>query len=184
MVEPSLGDKVVALHAALDRAKVPHAFGGALALAYYGEPRATIDVDINVFVAPEQHEAVIDALAPLGVRSGPPARAVIRDGQGRWRWGNNPVDLFFSSTPFHDAMRARVRTVPFGDDHIPILCAEHLVAAKVIFDRAKDWIDIEQVLLSTTGLDHVEIDRWLNEIIGADDHRATRLRNVQSRLLG
>ena len=39
---------MLAIDAAL--AKIPHAFGGALALAYYAEPRATIDIDLNLFI--------------------------------------------------------------------------------------------------------------------------------------
>jgi hypothetical protein len=31
---PSLADKIVAVHRALDAADLPHAFGGALALAW------------------------------------------------------------------------------------------------------------------------------------------------------
>ena len=57
---PTLAERVVALDAAL--ADVPHAFGGALALAYYAEPRATIDIDLNVFVPAERFE---DVAAPL-----------------------------------------------------------------------------------------------------------------------
>ena len=68
MSQPSLSDKVEAIHRALSQAKIPHAFGGALALAYYTEPRATIDIDINVFVTPSEGGAVQAALAPLGVR--------------------------------------------------------------------------------------------------------------------
>ena len=40
---------VLAVHDHLIGAGVEHAFGGALALAYYAEPRATADVDVNVF---------------------------------------------------------------------------------------------------------------------------------------
>ena len=50
MSEPGLPEKLIALHHALDDAGIPHAVGGAIALGYYAEPRATIDVDINVFV--------------------------------------------------------------------------------------------------------------------------------------
>ena len=64
---PSLPDKVTAIHQALEKAKVPHAIGGALALAYYAEPRATIDVNINVFVHTDQWPVIRDTLAPLGV---------------------------------------------------------------------------------------------------------------------
>ena len=37
MAEPGLADKVVRVHDALDAAPITHAFGGALALAYYAE---------------------------------------------------------------------------------------------------------------------------------------------------
>ena len=184
MREPSLPDKALAIHSALDRARLPHAFGGAMALAYYGEPRTTVDIDINVFVAPEHHERVVAVLAPLGIDRGPSAVTVLREGQGRWRWGRNPIDLFFSNIAFHDAMHRGVRDVPFGGRYIPILAAEHLVVAKAVFDRAKDWIDIEQVFLATPGLDTAEIDRWINDLVGAADPRAVRLADTRQRVLG
>src|SRR5687768_44820 len=100
MSEPALADKVVALHEALDGAGIPHAVGGALALAYYAEPRATVDIDINVFVEVDRVDDVLGALAPLGVTGGD--RALIeRDDQDRLQWGRNPVDLFFSYDAFH-----------------------------------------------------------------------------------
>lgn len=56
-------DKVVALHLLLARRAIPHAFGGAIAQNYWGEPRATTDIDINIFVSndvPEQVLAVFE----------------------------------------------------------------------------------------------------------------------------
>src|SRR5262249_14713784 len=44
----SLPERILAIDRAL--VAVPHAFGGALALAYYAEPRATVDIDLNVFL--------------------------------------------------------------------------------------------------------------------------------------
>ena len=44
----SLADKIVAIHQALDAAQLPHAFGGALALAWCTQrARGTIDIDVN-----------------------------------------------------------------------------------------------------------------------------------------
>jgi|SRR3954468_3100122 len=48
---PPLADKVSSVGVALSEARIPHAFGGALAVAYYGEPRATGDIDVNIFIA-------------------------------------------------------------------------------------------------------------------------------------
>lgn len=180
MSEPSLPDKVLALHERLAGARIAHAFGGALALAYYAEPRATVDVDVNVFVAPAQHAAVLDALTPLGVVPGDDD-AIERDGQCRWRWGRTPVDLFFAYDPIHDAMRGAARTVPFGEERIPILAPEHLIVCKAAFDRPKDWLDIEQMLLGVDELDTGEIDRWLTRIAGPDDERRTRFAALAAR---
>ena len=59
----NLPAKVVALHEALDGARVPHAFGGALALAYWTlDPRGTSDIDHNVFVPAAQCETALKAL--------------------------------------------------------------------------------------------------------------------------
>ncbi len=172
--EPSLPDKVVAIHDGLRAARVGHAFGGALALAYYAEPRATIDIDLNVFVPPDRHAAVYAALGPLGVADEVDETALTRDGQCRWWWGRTPVDLFFAYDELHDAMRRAARTVPFGDATIPVLAPEHLTVCKAVFDRPKDWLDIEQILVCEGDLDIPEVERWLTRIAGPDDRRTQR----------
>ena len=185
MAEVSLTAKVEQLHAALRRARLPHAFCGALALAYYEVPRATVDIDVNVFVSAERAARVASGLAPLGID---PAWAddpqVVDKGQVRTWWGRNPVDLFFAYDPFHDAMAKASRTVPFGETTIPILGAEHLLACKAIFDRRKDWIDIEQMLLVTDTLDVDEARRWVARIVGDDDQRLAHLDAVVQAVVG
>jgi hypothetical protein len=178
----SLPEKVIAIHRALVGAKVPHAIGGALALAYYAEPRTTIDVDVNVFVPTERWPAVRDALAPLGVDVDVDEEELDRDGQVRLRWERNPVDLFFSYDPFHDEMRKSSRRVPFADETIPILSPEHLAVCKAMFDRPKDWIDIEQILVATDPLDLGEIESWLERMVGEDDPRMQKLSEVKAAL--
>jgi hypothetical protein len=175
--EPSLPEKVVAIHERLGDARIAHAFGGALALAYYAEPRATVDVDVNVFVAPSEHPAVARALASLGVAADAGLTAE-RDGQCRWSWGRTPIDLFFAYDELHEAMRAAARTVPFGATTITVLAPEHLVVCKALFDRPKDWLDIEQVLVCADELDIAEIDGLLARIAGQDDERRRRFADL------
>jgi len=172
----TLPEKVVAIDRAL--AGVPHAFGGALALAYYAEPRATIDIDVNVFVPVAEAPGVLDRLAAVGVTGDQPADALARDGQVRLWWDRNPIDLFFSYDPFHDAARDAARTVPFADTTIPVLAPDHLVVCKAVFDRPKDWVDIDAMLAADAPVDAAEILRWVARITGPDDARFARLARV------
>lgn len=174
MTEPSLPEKIVLIDERLKEARIPHAFGGALALAYYGEPRTTIDIDINVFVPTSHIDEIDHALTPLGVAcldTDEARSALERDDHCRIWWGINAIDLFFSHGELHDAMRKNARQVPFGEDEIDILSPEHLVVCKAWFDRPKDWLDIEQVLVATDPFEAEEVSRWLHALAGADDHR-------------
>jgi hypothetical protein len=184
--EPTLAEKVILLAGALEEAELPFAFGGALALAYYAEPRATIDIDVNIFVAPDGVDRVVKALAPAGVRATASDRRVARrDGQVRMWWGITPIDVFFAYDDFHSHAAQRVRRVPFGNDVIPVLAPEDLLVCKVVFDRRKDWIDIDQVLLLTAGtLDLQDVRRWLVAILGTEDERVARFEAAVRQVLG
>jgi hypothetical protein len=183
MSEPSLPEKIVAIHDQLERAGMAHAFGGALALAYYAEPRATDDIDINIFLAPAACAAVGEALAPLGVHGDLDPAQVERDGQCRLWWGRTPLDLFFAYDAIHEAMQRDARVAPFGGDRLPILAPEHLLVCKIIFDRPKDWLDLEQVLVCVEDLDTQEIRTWLARIVGVEDPRVQRFDRVLGALL-
>lgn len=177
MSRRSLPDKIVAIDEALTA--VPHAFGGALALAYYAEPRATIDIDLNVFVAVEDHEAVFAPLCELGVTVDA-TDTIERDGQVRLWWDATPLDVFFAYDRFHVTAGAASRHVPFADTTIPILAAEHLVVCKVVFDRPKDWVDIDAMVALGAAIDTGEVLRWVGRIIGDDDTRYGRVAAVLS----
>jgi hypothetical protein len=166
---------VLAVHRKLADVKAPHAFGGALALAYYAEPRATIDIDLNVFLAPADYQGVACHLAQLGVSGGPQPSIVERDGQCRLWWGRTPIDLFFAYDALHQAMKSAIRTEPFASTTIPILSPEHLLICKAIFNRPKDWLDIEQIAVSVDDLDSAEVLCWLDRILGADESRRQRV---------
>ncbi len=145
-VEPSLVDKVIILDDTLSAHGVPHAFGGALALAYYTlDPRATADIDVNIGVDAVDAEHVFSAL-PDGIERDARDLARVRvDEQVRLWWGRNPVDLFFRASKFHDGVAARVEFHPFASTRLPFLAAVDLAVFKTLFDRPKDWIDIESM---------------------------------------
>jgi hypothetical protein len=181
--EPSLPEKVIAIHEALRVEKLPHALGGALALAYYAEPRVTIDIDLNVFVAADRWRDVVGALVPLGVEADDlDSEALLRDGQCRLWWNDNPVDLFFAYDEVHEEMRKEARRLPFADETLPFLAPEHLAVCKAMFDRPKDWIDIEQMLLAEEEIDIARVEGWLQRMVGEEDLRLQRLRELTASL--
>ncbi len=96
-------------------------------------------------------------------------------------WDETPVDLFFAYDAFHDAAAAARRTVTFADSSIPVLAPEHLVVCKAVFDRPRDWVDIDAVLEGDTALDVAEVLRWVGRISGDDDPRYDRLAAVLTR---
>jgi hypothetical protein len=177
----TLAQRVLAIEGALS--DVPHAFGGALALAYYAEPRATIDIDLNVFVPVERFSEVAGPLVQLGAAADDPSIAALvrRDGQVRVMWDATPIDLFFSYDAFHDAAGAARHLVPFGDGTIPILAADHLIVCKAVFNRPKDWVDVDSMLAAETNIDAAEVLRWVARITGDEDPRYNRIAAVLTR---
>jgi hypothetical protein len=180
--EPPLPEKVVSIHEQLDAAKIPHAIGGALALAYYAEPRATVDVDVNVFVSTDRWPDVRDALEALGVDVTADSAEIERDGQVRLWWGRNAVDLFFAYDAFHAEMAKKSRKVPFAQTTLEILSPEHLAVCKAMFDRVKDWLDIEQILVATDPIELEEIEAQLTRMVGPSDPRIAKLEEIKARL--
>jgi hypothetical protein len=99
----------------------------------------------------------------------------------RVMWDATPIDLFFAYDAFHDAARIASRTVPFADGTIPILAPEHLVVCKAVFNRPKDWVDIDAMLEAGADVDAAEVMRWVGRIAGDGDPRYTRAAAVLMR---
>jgi hypothetical protein len=177
----TLVDKVVAIEDALRRASVPHAFGGALALAFHvAEPRATRDIDVNCFVTSERARATFSALPREIAWSDTDVAEVVTTGRVRIFWDDTPVDLFFTNHAFHERAALHTEEVPFAGTTIPILGATELAVFKAFFDRTKDWADIE-AMADVGALDLHVVIGWIVDLLGADDHRVARLRALLDR---
>lgn len=170
-----LGRRLLAIHDAFRGAGIPHAFGGAIALAYCTEePRGTRDLDVNVFVAPANAGPVLAALPQGVVATEDDGRRIERDGQVRLWWEDTPVDLFFDVHDFHRQVGAGIRSVSFLDRRVPVLACTDLVIFKAMFNRTKDWADIEEMVEAGT----VDADRallWLTRLLGRADEVTLRL---------
>ena len=172
---PSLADKIVAIHLALDAARLSHAFGGALALAWCTQrARGTIDIDVNVFVPTDRTDDLLAAL-PAEITASDDAIAQLEaDGQSRLWWAHTPVDVFLDTTPFHVDVGERIHREPFAGHDVPFLACRDLAVFKAFFDRTKDWADLEEMQTAGT-LDVEAVAGILVHYLGPDDPRVGRL---------
>lgn len=171
----SLPDRLLAIHASLEEAGIRHAFGGAIALAYWTlEPRGTRDLDVNVFMPPDECETALRALPAEVAWNADDVERIRRDGQVRLEWDDTPVDLFFSNLPIHDEAERHRREGPFEGERIPILGPLELAVFKAMFDRTRDWADIEAMLEAGT-LDVDALRERVAELVGTGDERLARI---------
>jgi hypothetical protein len=68
-----------------------------------------------------------------------------------------------------------------GGSAIPVLSATDLTIFKSLFDRTKDWADIEE-MVAFGSPDVEEALAWLTELLGPDDPRVHRLRGIPSNI--
>jgi len=169
----------------LASAGVPYAIGGAIAYGFWGVPRGTRDLDINLFVPASAGRAAIDALVEAGLTINPAQalRSGAERGDARGTYENVPVDLFFVSIPLHESAARRTSEVPLLDATIRILSAEDLTLFKLLFFRGKDIVDVERlVAVQGKRLDRGYVLRWLIDCVGEHDVRVERWNAICSAL--
>jgi len=163
----AIADVIIEIDAELTSLGIRHAFGGALALAYYADPRATVDVDINVGVPYESQSSLLAHFDSIGWHAdGDSATGMPAAGTRLRQVGETVVVvLFFAFDGYHDDVLDRAVTKPFtyaGNWHdLPFLSAEDLTIFKISFGRRRDWADIEAMVEAGTGLDADYVERQL-----------------------
>lgn len=173
-----LAERLVAIHESLAAAGLPHAVGGAIAYGYcVPEPRGTRDLDFNIFVDAGRAAEAFAALPAEVSRTRWNIESAERDGQVRLWWEDTPVDIFLNNLPFHEKVAKNIRHVPFMGRRIPVLDCTDLAIFKAMFDRTKDWADIE-AMVEAGKVDVEEAATWLREFGGANATNAERMLNT------
>jgi len=170
----SLERKIVGVHTMLKSAALPHAFGGALALAFHtGEPRGTRDIDINIFLPASEIDVVRSAFIKRIVFTDSQIADAEADDQVRVFWEDTPIDIFFNVAEFHDDVMLGVEHHKFAKIVIPVLAADALTVFKAMYNRTKDWADIE-AMLEVNSVDKSRVIGWLVRLLGVDDPRTRK----------
>jgi hypothetical protein len=168
----------------LEKAGVRYAIGGAVALGYYAVPRATVDVDINLFVSPTQDlPRVLELLRQIGfdpdTDDSTIAKQAREDGQFRGYLDGLRVDVFVPAIGYYGELAERRREVVLLGRPAWVLGPEDLAVLKMMFYRRKDLADVESLLRERSGA--VDLDfvrRKLAELVGDDDERLETLRRI------
>lgn len=132
----------------LSAAQIPYMVIGGMANAVWGEPRATLDIDVTLWVEDAGIPAAIDVLSTT-------FRPLVTDPSGfiadtrvlpMESADGVRVDVIFGVLPFErEAIR---RAVPFaiGGEPVCFCTAEDLVLMKIISERDRDIADARAVV--------------------------------------
>ncbi|HST56057.1 MAG TPA: hypothetical protein VLJ42_09215 [Solirubrobacteraceae bacterium] len=136
-------------------------------------------MDVNVFVMPSRAKEVFAALPKSIAVSTAEVDAAEREGQVRVWWEDTPIDLFLDVHSFHDEVSNGVRWVSFSGRTIPVLGCTALTIFKALFDRTKDWADIE-AMIERGAVDIPEALGWLGRMVGSENPVVARLESLAS----
>jgi hypothetical protein len=132
----------------LDQAKIDYALVGALAVAVWGAPRATKDIDLLV-----QRADLPRATTVLGARGFTLAALPIefKDGTELQRiskidasGGLMTLDLMLVNDSLETAWASRMR-LPFGEGSVSVVSREALIDMKARAARPHDLMDIQNL---------------------------------------
>lgn len=132
----------------LAEARIPYMVIGGLANAVWGEPRATLDIDVTLWVEDAAISAAIDVLSrsfrPLV--TDPPGfiaetRVLPLESTDGVR-----IDAIFGMLPFEHEAVQRAVTFAIAGVQVSFCTAEDLVLMKIISERERDLSDARAVV--------------------------------------
>jgi len=151
----------------LDNNKIEYMVIGGIANVKWGNPRATLDIDITIWIPDEKIKNLLSVLAiehtllvenPLEFISKTRALPVKNS-------KNQRIDLIFGSLPFEENAIKRAVKVQIGNTAINFCTAEDLILLKIISDRDKDTEDVRGILqFQKKNLDYDYLEPRITEL--------------------
>ena len=170
-----VADLLRAFESAARSLDVPWYVFGAQAVAAYGVPRTTADVDVTVMLGTKSVTQLTAALQRVGfVLKVNDAAFVVatrvlplkHSGSG---WD---LDVVLAGPGVEELFMGRTRTLPVAGLKVPLIALEDLIATKLLAQRPKDLEDVRGLLRTAVDLDRArltEIVALLEEALDMSD---------------
>ncbi len=144
---------LVGIASLLETNRIPYMVIGGLANAVWGEPRATLDINVTVWVEDPAIAALIEELEDgFRVLAGDPVAFVretralpLESGRGV------RIDVVFGVLPLERDAVERAVQIPVAGAHVRFCTAEDLILMKLVSSRARDLADAEGVAMRRMG---------------------------------
>lgn len=151
--------------------EVPYTTVGGMAVSLLGQPRATQDIDVVVWLGERSWESFVSAGEGRGFegRIGDVLEFAARSRVILLRHAASgiSVDVSCGALPFELEMIERARVVGVGGVRVKVPTPEDLIIMKAVAQRPKDLNDIEAILRAHENLDLNRIRYWAGEFATA-----------------
>lgn len=129
--------------------RIPYMIIGGMANAVWGEPRATLDIDVTIWVAEEEISDVVSLLGGLyQPRVSDPVGFIEETRVFPLQSEDGvPIDVVFGTLPFEHQAIARSVEVPVAGTPVRFCTPEDLVLHKIISERERDLKDARGIVL-------------------------------------
>jgi hypothetical protein len=133
----------------LDAQGVPYMLIGGQANAVWGEPRATLDVDVTIWVEPTRVAALIVAAGAAFRCMVPEPEAFVSSTRVLPLQTDDGVriDMIFGMLPFEEEAISRARSLRVGGATLRVCAPEDLILMKIISDRERDLGDARGIAI-------------------------------------
>jgi len=134
---------IAEVSAFLESLGIAHMLIGGQAVIARGVPRATLDVDMTLWVEPDELATTVEAItARFRSLTRSPQEFVIQTRVLPAQTSSGVrIDLVFASLPFERQAIRRAVTEEIGGVPVPVIAAEDLIIQKLASERPKDLSD-------------------------------------------
>jgi hypothetical protein len=152
----------------LRREQIPYVLIGAWALAAWGRPRATLDVDFLVLIKEEELEHLSARMTRAGLKLDETWlewNPMLRGTQLRFQWQDVSIDLLRPRDPHDRQVFQRKRKKRMDGRYCWLVSPEDFILQKLKVGRPRDFEDATSVFeRHHKELDHAYLEQWARKL--------------------